>query len=102
MEWLRVGGWIHGMAGNVALRSTADAAALSTLHEQHRIVEPLMEPYDLCSALFSKFGGTFTKRVRSDTAANAAQLTIFQPSSRTLAGRYLLRRLLATCDFLEL
>jgi hypothetical protein len=102
MEWLRGGGWIYGMARNVTLRSTADAAALSTLHEQHRITEPLMEPYDLCSALFSKFGGTFTMRVRSDTAANAAQLTIFQPSSRTLAGRKLLRRLLATCDFLEM
>ncbi|CUG88379.1 GPI-anchored surface protein, putative [Bodo saltans] len=101
-EWLRGRGWIYGLAEGITLRSVIDAETLTRMHRDRHIVEPLMEHYDVCSAIFSKLGGTFTHRVRSRTAAHVSQLTVYQPSSRILPGGSLLRRLLAKCDFLAL
>ncbi|CUG88412.1 ankyrin repeat protein, putative, partial [Bodo saltans] len=102
IAWLRGGGWIHGLLANVTLRSPADADALAQTHKETNIVEPMKEHYDLCSALFTKFGGTFTNVVRPRTAVHAAQLIVFQPISRALSGRALLQELLGNHNFMVL
>ncbi|CUG91555.1 membrane-associated protein, putative [Bodo saltans] len=102
IEWLRGGGWIHTLAANVTLRSPVDVERLAGARRQRGFFEPGHEYYDLCSALFAKFGGTFTNHVRSRTAAHAAQLIGFQPVNRSLSGRVLLRELLGRCRFLHL
>ncbi|CUE89917.1 membrane-associated protein, putative [Bodo saltans] len=100
--WMRGGGWIHALGSNVTLRSPADVEALAKIHRESNVVEPMHHHFDLCAALFPKFGGSFTRSVRQRTAAHAAQLVLFQPFNRVLSGRFLLQELLGTCNFLHL
>ncbi|CUG88328.1 membrane-associated protein, putative [Bodo saltans] len=102
IEWLRGGGWIHSLSANDTLRTPDDAAALAQARQKIKFLEPTHAHLDLCSALFAKFGGTFTKNVRARTAAHAAQLILLYPLNRTLSGRVLLRELLGSGRFLNL
>ncbi|CUG91879.1 membrane-associated protein, putative [Bodo saltans] len=102
IEWLRGGGWIHSLSTNETFRTVDDAEALVATIERIGFVEPGHAHYDLCSALFAKFGGTFTNSVRLRTAAHAAQLILFRPLKRTLSGRFLLQKLLRSGRFLSL
>ncbi|CUG91880.1 membrane-associated protein, putative [Bodo saltans] len=102
IEWLQGGGWIHSLSANDTLRTPDDAAALAEARRRIDFVAPTHAHYDLCSALFAKFGGTFTNHVRARTAAHAAQLILFRPLNRTLSGRFLLQKLLGSGRFLSL
>ncbi|CUG92174.1 membrane-associated protein, putative [Bodo saltans] len=102
IDWLRGGGWIHSLSTNETLRTVDDAEALVQTRKRLGFAEPGHRHYDLCSALFAKFGGTFTNRVRERTAAHAAQLILLNPADRALSGRVLLKELLSSGRFLNL
>ena len=98
------GAWLHTLSRNITVRDIHDVNAYGGMHRAHypNIGDPMMTPFDVCSAMFAKHGGTFLTRVTQEIAAQVAQLTVHQSHERVLEGHIVLKRMLNWCSFLRL
>lgn len=102
IAWLHSGGWLHSLSRNVTIRIADDVERLAALNRRYNVVEPMIEHYDVCAAVFVKFGGSFTPYIKRRITAHTEQLSLFQSPRRLLTGGVVVIKLLQQCDFVLL